>query len=213
MNKELALKLRQNLYYILIAVASFVALTFLPLLGTGSDVDARWDLPKTPKAWAVFITLRLIVSFLNVFIYASFINQGKLNVADSEGYKKANELLKRVKKHKGYVPRSPLKFNTIQYGWKGVTVFASSGAAMIALEQALLNFSYKALLIYASTIAMAIFFGIFQMKKVEIYWSIEYLDYAEREVALLEKEEQDGREVLSQLAGASGEEQAGHSGS
>ena len=191
---EFAEKLRQNLYYCLIAISSFIALTFLPLLGTGSEVDPRWDLPQSRKAWMVFITLRLIISFLNVFIYASFINQGKLNVTNDENYKKANELLKKVKKHKGYKPRSPMRFNIKEYGWKGVTVFASTGAALVALEQALLNFSYKALLIYASTVAMAIFFGIFEMKKVEIYWTVEYLDYAEREVAMLKEEEQDGRE-------------------
>lgn len=205
-----AVKLRQNIYYVLIAVASFVALTFLPLLGNGSDVDARWDLPTSQKAWVVFITLRAIISFLNVFIYASFINQGKLNVKDNENYKKANDLLKVIKQGRGYVPRSPWKFNAKEYGWKGVTVFGSTAGAMVALDQALLNFSYKALLIYASTVAMAIFFGVFEMKKVEIYWTEEYLDYAEREVALL-KEEKDGRKsCVSQLARASGEEQERH---
>ena len=193
---EFAQKLRQNIYYCLIAIATFVSLTFLPMLGTGSDVDPVWDLPQSRKAWIVFITLRLIISFLNVFIYASFINQGKLNVSGDENYKKANELLRRVKKHHGYKPRSPMRFQAKEYGWKGVTVFASTGAALVALEQALLNFSYKALLVYASTVAMAIFFGIFEMKKVELYWTVEYLDYAEREVAMIEKEEQEnGREI------------------
>ena len=88
-----------------------------------------------------------------------------------------------------------MRFQAKEYGWKGVTVFASTGAALVALEQALLNFSYKALLVYGSTVAMAIFFGIFEMKKVELYWTVEYLDYAEREVAMIEKEEQEnGRE-------------------
>lgn len=198
-------KARQNIYYILIAIASFAALTFLPLLGTGTDVDARWDLPTSTKAWLVFITLRLIISFLNVFIYASFINQGKLNVTNDPNYKKANELLKTVRKAKGYNPRSPLRFNAKEYGWKGVTVFGSTGIALVALEQALLNFSYKSLITYASTVAMAIFWGIFEMKKVEIYWTVEYLDYAERIVAL--EEGKNGREIqISESTGTSREE-------
>lgn len=193
---EFSQKLRQNIYYCLIAIATFVSLIFLPMLGTGSDVDPVWDLPQSRKAWIVFITLRLIISFLNVFIYASFINQGKLNVSGDENYKKANALLRRVKKHHGYKPRSPIRFQAKEYGWKGATVFASTGAALVALEQALLNFSYKALLVYASTVAMAIFFGIYEMKKVELYWTVEYLDYAEREVAMMEKEEQEnGRKI------------------
>ena len=201
-----AIKLRQNLYYVLIAVASFTALTFLPLLGNGSDVDPAWDLPTTQKGWIVFITLRTIISFLNVFIYASFINQGKLNVVNDTNYKKANDLLKVIKKNRGYTPRSPMKFNAKQYGWKGVTVFGSTAAAMVALDQALLNFSYKALLIYATTVAMAIFFGIFEMKKVEIYWTEEYLDYAEREVALIKEENDGGKHCVSEPSGTSREE-------
>ena len=198
-----AAKARQNIYYILIVIASFAALTILPLLG--SDVDAKWDLPTSHKAWVVFITLRLIISFLNVFIYASFINQGKLNIVDNENYKKANEILRKIRKHKGYTPRSPMRFNARVYGWKGVTVFGSSTLALVALEQAFLQFSYKSLIVYASTVGMAIFWGIFEMKKVEIYWTVEYLDYAERVNAL--EGEENGREIhLSESTGTSSEE-------
>ena len=116
--------------------------------------------------------------------------------------------MRRVNKHRGYHPRSPARFNAKEYGWKGVTVFASTGAALVALEQAMLHFDYKNLIAYGSTIAMAIFFGIFEMKKVELYWTSEYLDYAEREAALIDKEEKDGSEVcLSESAGAGREEQ------
>ena len=204
-SSEIRQKLRQNLYYILIGVSSFLALTLLPLLG--SNVDARWDLPTSQRAWVVFVTLRLIISFLNVFIYASFINQGKLNITDNENYKKANDLLKKINNKKGYHPRSPAKFNAREYGWKGVTVFASTGAALVALEQAMLNFDYKNLIAYAATIAMAIFFGIFEMKKVEIYWTVEYLDYAERIAALDKKEGKDGSEIRVSESSATGREE------
>lgn len=205
---QITIKLRQYLYYCLIAISSFVALVFLPMLGT--DIDAGWNLPKDTKGWVVFITIRAIVSFLNVFIFASFINQGKLNVSDNENYKKAQQLLAKVK-NKEYIPRSPRKFNAKEYGQKGVTVFLSTAASLVALTQAILSYDWVALLTYALTVTGSIVFGIFEMKKVEVYWTVEYLEYAERQVAL--EEEKNGREIcLSESSTAGGEEQEGDRG-
>ena len=205
---QITIKLRQYLYYCLIAISSFVALVFLPMLGT--DMEAGWNLPKDTKGWIVFITIRSIVSFLNVFIFASFINQGKLNVSDNENYKKAQQLLAKVK-NKEYIPRSPRKFNAKEYGQKGVTVFLSTAASLVALTQAILSYDWVALLTYALTVTGSIVFGIFEMKKVEVYWTVEYLEYAERQVAL--EEEKYGRKIcISESSATSGEEQEGDRG-
>lgn len=204
-SRELMMKIRQNIYYILIAVATFAALVFLPMLG--SDLDGGLNLPKTQKAWIVFITMRTIVSFLNVFIYASFINQGKMNILDDKNYLKANELLRVIRKSTGYKPRSPLKFHLNEYGWKGAFVLAGSVVALFALEQAILKYDIKSLLLYGMTVSFAIFFGIFEMKKVEIYWTVEYLEYAQKEIEDLKfKEETDGKRYLAQSAGTNREE-------
>ena len=170
-------KLKQNLYYVLIAVASFVALTFLPMLG--SDVSAGWAFPDTAKGWTVFIVLRLIISTLNVFIYASFINQGKINISADENYKKAIKLMGSAKS-KEYAPRSPKKFNAVEYGRKGFFVFVATGASLVALTQAILSYDWQALLCYTVTVIASILFGVFEMKKVEIYWTVEFLEYAEK---------------------------------
>lgn len=174
------LKIRQNLYYCLIAIATFVALTFLPMLGT--DLSADWNFPDTAKGWTTFIALRVIVSTLNVFIYAAFINQGKLNIVDNENYKKAVALIAKAQ-DKDFIPRSPRKFNATQYGRKGAMVFFATGASLVALTQAILTYDWKALLCYTVTVIASIIFGIFEMKKVEIYWTIEFLEYAERQAA------------------------------
>lgn len=199
---EVMQKLRQNLYYCLIAVASFVALVFLPMLGT--SMTGGWDFPKTKQGWIVFISLRCIVSFLNVFIFAAFINQGKLNVSDNENYKKALQIMAKTK-NRDYIPRSPKKFNANEYGRKGATVFISTGLSLVALTQAILNYDWKALLTYTVTVIGSIVFGIFEMKKVEIYWTVEYLEYAERQFAL--KEDNNGGEIqISESSRASREE-------
>ena len=44
------------------------------------------------------------------------------------------------------------------------------------------------------------------MKKVEIYWTEEYLDYAEREVALIKEENDGGKHCVSEPSGTSREE-------
>lgn len=207
---QIKIKLRQNLYYCLIAASSFIALVFLPMLGT--NMEAGWNLPHTRNGWVVFVTLRTIVSFLNVFIFAGFVNQGKLNVTDHPNYIKANQLMSKVE-NKEYIPRSPKKFNTKEYGQKGVMVFITTAASIVALTQAILSYDWEALLIYTITVIGSIIFGIFEMKKVEIYWTMEYLEYAERQVALMNKEVSDngrGEKNLPELAGASGEEQKGH---
>lgn len=191
-SRELMMKLRQNLYYVLIAASSFLALVFLPMLG--SDISGGWDFPETKKAWTVYIAMRAIITFLNVFIYASFINQGKLNVVNTEEYKRGMALLRKVNKKAGYNPRSPLRFNANEYGWKGFWVLLGTAASLVALEQAILKFDPKTLLVYGTTVAMAIFFGIFEMKKVEIYWTVEFVEYAEQQAEKLGiKEEEDGR--------------------
>ena len=206
MDSKVLQKLRQNLYYCLIAISSFVALVFLPMLGT--DVNAGWNLPKSTKEWIVFITIKTIVSFLNVFIFASFINQGKLNVADDPNYKRAQQLMLQSGS-KEYEPRSPRKFNAKEYGQKGVTVFLSTALSLVALTQAILTYDWVALLTYTITVVGSIVFGVFEMKKVEIYWTVEYLDYAEKQVAIKNKKEaeENGRKVsLSEPAATSREE-------
>lgn len=168
-------KLRQNLYYALIAAASFVALVFLPMLGT--DASAGWNFPTSKKGWIVFVALRLIISTLNVFIFSSFINQGKLNISQNENYKAAIKLLSEAK-DKEYKPRSPGKFNAIEYGRKGTTVFFATALSLVALTQAILAYDWEALLCYTVTVIGSIVFGIFEMKKVEIYWTVEFCEYA-----------------------------------
>ena len=184
-------RLKQNLYYCLIAIATFVALTFLPMLG--SDVNAGWNFPDNHKGWIVFITLRVIISSLNVFIFSSFIHQGKLNVADNANYQKAVLLISKAK-DKEFIPRSPKKFNAHEYGRKGFFVFMATGASLVALTQAILSYDWQALLCYTVTVIGSIIFGIFEMKKVEIYWTIEFLEYAERQYQAQKGEENGRRE-------------------
>ena len=166
---------RQYLYYIIIAVISFISVVFLPMVGSTIGLD--WNLPNTATGWVVWAASRIIVATINVLIFYSFMEQAKLNVKDNAHYKEANEILFRVKK-KEREPLSPTKWQARQYGKKGTTIFLSSAMSVVALGQAILSYDWISMLSMLFTIAMGLIFGIMQMKKAEAYWTGEYYAYA-----------------------------------
>lgn len=168
-------KVKQWMYYVIIGIISFVALVFLPLIG--SEVGLGWNIPNTTVGWIVWVAVKLIVATINVMIFHCFMLQAKLNVKDNEKYKTAMELLCTATK-KERVPRSPTKWNAEQYGKKGVTIFITTALSTVALTQALLAFDYVSLLTYLFTIIMGLVFGIMQMKNAEDYWTDEFYQYA-----------------------------------
>lgn len=170
-------KCANNAYYIVIAILSLLALTFLPLLG--STVGMELSIPTTTAGWIVYVVTKLIVCVLNMMIFHSFVKQAKINIRNNTNFKKAEEILAH-NKPKDYEPRSPHKFLGQIYGKKGVTVFISSVLSVVALGQALLTFDFASFLSYLLTIIMGCVFGFLTMKNNELYWITEYLDYAHK---------------------------------
>lgn len=170
-------KIKQWLYYFIIGIVSFVALVFLPMVGT--EVGMDWKLPTTTVGWCIWVATKLIVATINVLLFHCFMQQAKLNVKDNENYKAANEMLMKVSK-KVYNPRSPKEFNKKEYSFKAVTIFVTTALSAVALTQALLTFDYMSLLTYLFTIIFGVILGVLQMKKAENYWTIEYYDYARK---------------------------------
>ena len=181
-------KIKQGMYYIIIGVVSFIALVFLPMIG--STVGLGWNIPDTVVGWIVWVGSKLIVSTLNVLIFHCFMCQAKINVKDNENYIRARAILTDVNL-KEITPRSPRKWKAEQYGKKGVTIFITSSLAVVALTQAVLTFDYISMLTYLFTIIMGLIFGVLQMKTAEEYWTREYLEYAlyRQELALKQAEQ------------------------
>ena len=100
-------KAKQNMYYILIGIISFISVAFLPMVG--STVGLGWKLPDTPTGWVVWAISRLIIATINVLIFYSFMEQAKLNVAKDPHYIEATEILLKAKKA-DHTPRSPQKW-------------------------------------------------------------------------------------------------------
>ena len=168
-------KAKQNMYYILIGIISFISVAFLPMVG--STVGLGWKLPDTPTGWVVWAISRLIIATINVLIFYSFMEQAKLNVAKDPHYIEATEILLKAKKA-DHTPRSPQKWQALQYGKRGTKIFISSALSVVALGQAILSFDWVSMLAFIFTIAMGIVFGILQMKKAETYWTDEFYRYA-----------------------------------
>ena len=168
-------KAKQNMYYILIGIISFISVAFLPMVG--STVGLGWKLPDTPTGWMVWAISRLIIATINVLIFYSFMEQAKLNVAKDPHYIEATEILLKAKKA-DHTPRSPRKWQALQYGKRGTKIFISSAMSVVALGQAILSFDWVSMLAFIFTIAMGIVFGVLQMKKAEAYWTDEFYRYA-----------------------------------
>lgn len=168
-------KAEQNMYYILIGIVSFISVAFLPMVG--STVGLGWKLPDTPTGWVVWAISRLIVATINVLIFYSFMEQAKLNVAKDPHYIEATEILLKAKKA-DHAPRSPQKWQALQYGKRGTKIFISSAMSVVALGQAILSFDWVSMLAYIFTIATGVVLGVLQMKKAEAYWTDEYYRYA-----------------------------------
>lgn len=167
---------RQYLYYVIIGIFTFIVLVFMPMLG--SSIDGGLKLPQGKGAWVMFVITRVFIAVTNIIIFYSFMQQAKLNVRNNEYYKAANEILLKTKNAKEKKPMSPKKWEASQYLKKGTTLAIGTVFALFSLSQAILTYKYTDLISYVLLIFLATVFGIFQMKKAEIYWTTEYYRYA-----------------------------------
>lgn len=178
---------KKYLYYGIIGIVSIVVLVFLPMIG--SDAGLGFKLPTTVAGWCLWIITKLITAVLNVLIFHCFMEQAKINVAEDENYKKANELLNKVK-NKIIIPRGPSEWNKTQYSTKAVSIFSFTALSTIAISNAILTYDYISAITYFVTIMMGVVMGIMQMKSAEAYWTNEYYLYAKMKFDELKEIEQ-----------------------
>ena len=175
MNDKVKEALRNNLYYVIIGVLSLLVLIVFPFLR--SDFEAGWNFPTTSAGWFLFWFEKITVTGINLTIFTAFKKQGKLNILENEMYKKAQELMNKVKT-KAYKPLSPLQYQAKSYGKKGTTLILTTVFSLVAITRMILKFDYLALISYGVTILLGIIFGIFAMKSDEVYWTNDYYFYA-----------------------------------
>lgn len=182
--------LSRYLNYWIIGIVSFLALFFLPFIG--SSAGLAFVLPTTTAGWIVYCGTKIIVAAINVLIFHCFFQQSRVNVLDHPRYKEALTILDRLKV-KEQTFRSPEQYTRSTYLTKGTSIFITTILGAFSLTQAILIFDLIMFLTYLFTIIMGVIFGILSMKNAEIYWTEEMWHYAkkkEKEIAEKQKEEQ-----------------------
>ena len=163
--------------YVLIGVVSFVALFFLPFVGSEAGLAIR--LPDTIAGWITFVLTKLIVAVINILIFHCFVQQAEINVKDDERYLEAKNILDRLKVEE-YAYLSPKDFYHREYSKKGICIAITSMLSAFGLAQAVLTWDALTFLTYLFTILMGLIFGVLEMSKVEAYLTCDFLGYARK---------------------------------
>lgn len=165
-----------NIWYGIIGVLSFAVLVFFPMIGSGLPLNL--NLPSTPIGWVVDIFSKLAVAAINICIFHSFMEQGKLNVSGFWKKLLADEILHKVKQQKQVIPLSPEEWLRKEYKSKGISIAITSVLSCIVLSQVVLTFDIVIFLSFLITLAVGLFFGVMALFKSEHFWSMDYFDYA-----------------------------------
>lgn len=176
MNDNISEKAKQYLYYIIIAILSIAFTVFLPMVGSEGQITANF--PNSVTGWIIWSIVKLCTAILNVVIFYCFMEQAMLNISKNELYIEANKLLSKTKSVKKRIPRSPVQYKKLEYTKKALTIFLFTALALVGLENMVLRWKLEVFLTYIFTIVFGLIFGILQMKKAEIYWTVEYNEYA-----------------------------------
>lgn len=183
-HREFLEKIGQYSNYLIISICSVLAVFFFPFLG--STVGLELELPNTTAGWIVFVVTKLCVGALNLLIFHCFVAQAKINVRDNANFKQANQILQEEEPQNK--PLSPSAFFLREYSFKGVSVFVLSILSAFSLAQAVLTFDLIMMLTYVFTILGGVIAGFLEMKKVEDFWTYDYLNYAKEYRASKRKE-------------------------
>ena len=163
--------------YAIIGITSFIALVFLPFVG--SEAGLQVVLPETAAGWIVFVFTKTIVAGINVLIFHCFVQQAEVRVKEDARYKEACMLLDE-QRHDDVVYLSPKDFYHREYSKKGATIAITSITSAFGLAQAVLTWDALTFLTYLFTILMGIVFGVLEMAKVESYLTNDLLMYARK---------------------------------
>ena len=173
--EEWKVKLKQYTYYILIAALSIISLIVFPMLGSSAEINNTF--PTDEIGWTTYIIIRCIVVLMNMLIFSNFLLQAKVNISEDESYKAANEILGKIKP-KNYKPRSPSQYLWKTYLTKGTILIITTICSLFVIGNAILNYDYMILIATIFTVITSIIFGVMSMRRTELYYTSEYLDYA-----------------------------------
>ena len=152
----------------------------VPLISGGINAnDFSYYLPKSLRGWIVFWAIRAGTVAGNMCVYGLFKAQAKTNAKDHPNFIKANEILNKLYGTKQFIPHSPKQKNIKDWTTKGVIVLLTTAAESIVIGSLIFNWDMVTFLSCITSSITAVLFGIVAMIKDEVYWTEEYLAYAE----------------------------------
>lgn len=164
-----------NIYPIVIFIASVLVLVIVPMIGSSAEGGSA--IPTDPNEAILYWVLKALTAGLNMTIFAAFRRQAKVKSKDNDNFKKAEEILGKTKtKKQKYV--SPAQFAMKQWGTKGLTLLLSTAVTSVALTNIVIYYDWVTAIGCAVTILIAILFGLMTLASEEYYWQVEYLRYA-----------------------------------
>lgn len=183
-------------YYMVIGVILLLVTVLVPFLAGGINAqDFNYYIPKTTEGWIVFWAIRAGTVVGNITVYGLFKAQAKTNCQYDEAYIKACELLNKMNGEEGFIPMSPRQKAVKDWTTKGIFMTITTAAESIVIGTLIFNFDIVTFISCISSSVTAVLFGIVQMVKDEVYWTEDYLLYAEY---VTEKEKQKALETVEE---------------
>lgn len=112
-------------------------------------------------------------------VYGLFKAQAKTNSKDNANYIEANKLLDNLNGKKGFIPISPKQKAVRDWTTKGAIVLLTTALESIVIGTLILNWDLMTFLSCMTSSITAVLFGIVAMIKDEVYWTEDYLLYAQ----------------------------------
>ena len=177
-------------YYMVISVILLLVTVLVPFLAGGINAqDFNYYIPETTEGWIIFWAIRAGTVVGNVTVYGLFKAQAKTNVKYDPEYKKACELLNKLNGEEGFIPMSPKQKTAKDWITKGLFMTLTTASESIVIGTLIFNFDIVTFISCLSSSITAVLFGIVQMVKDEVYWTEDYLLYAEYVTEQLKKTE------------------------
>lgn len=186
--KEIRKTINDSAYFIIIGLISLLAVFIPPLFMGCLSSDIGLAFPKSLEGWILYIIMNASTAIANISLLVLFKLQAKKNARKDPNYIRANEILNKLAGTKEiWIPRSPAKMNAGDYTRKILAIVVSTVTASITLTSLILSFDWMTLLSCLVSIIITLCISWITMINNEIYWTEEYILYAE----MLEKKAQE----------------------
>lgn len=204
--KEIRKTLNDSAYFIIIGLISLLSVFIPPLFMGCLSSDIGLAFPKSVEGWVLWSIMNGSTAIANISLLVLFKLQAKKNARKDPNFIKANEILNKLAGRKEvFIPRSPAKMDIGDYTKKIIAIVISTFTASITLTSLLLSFDWMTLLSCLVSIIITICIAWITMLNNEIYWTEEYILYAEmiekkqaEQIAKLDRESSEKEEVSPQ---------------